>query len=177
MKAIFAAVIASIFGVAPATAASADPTTVTHPQWSRNAVIYEVNVRQYTPEGTFKAFARHLPRLRDLGVDILWLMPIHPISEEGRKGTLGSYYAVRDYYGVNPEFGTMDDMCALVDSIHAYGMHVIIDWVPNHTGCDNVWVKTHPEYYARNAKGEMYGPYDWTDVYKLDYKIRRRVVP
>lgn len=170
MKAIFAAVIASIFGVAPATAASAAPTTVTHPQWSRNAVIYEVNVRQYTPEGTFKAFARHLPRLRDLGVDILWLMPIHPISEEGRKGTLGSYYAVRDYYGVNPEFGTMDDMCALVDSIHAYGMHVIIDWVPNHTGCDNVWVKTHPEYYARNAKGEMYGPYDWTDVYKLDYK-------
>ncbi len=169
MKAILAAVLAAILGTG-AIRAAAPATTVKHPQWSRDAVIYEVNVRQYTPEGTFKAFSRHLPRLRDLGCDILWLMPIHPISEEGRKGTLGSYYAVRDYRAVNPEFGTMDDLRALVDSIHAYGMRVIIDWVPNHTGRDNAWVKEHPEYYARDAKGQMYGPYDWTDVYKLDYK-------
>lgn len=144
-------------------------TTLAHPDWARNAVIYEVNTRQYTPEGTFKAFQAQLPRLKDLGVDILWFMPIHPISELNRKGGLGSYYAVADYKGVNPEFGTMDDFKELVDSAHAAGMKVIIDWVPNHTGCDNAWVTEHPERYARNDKGEMFGPYDWTDVYKLDY--------
>ena len=146
-----------------------DTTTVDHPAWSRNAVIYEVNTRQYTPEGTFRAFANHIPRLKELGVDILWFMPIHPISELNRKGTLGSYYAVKDYKGVNPEFGTLDDFKAVVDSAHAAGMKVIIDWVPNHTGCDNAWVAEHPEYYELNDEGVMYGPYDWTDVYKLDY--------
>ncbi len=169
MKALFATITAAILGIGTSFAANKTATTVQHPEWSRNAVIYEVNVRQYTPEGTFKAFSQHLPRLRELGVDIIWLMPIHPISQDGRKGTLGSYYAVKDYYGINPEFGNMDDFRALVGDIHACGMHVIIDWVPNHTGRDNAWVKTHPEYYARNDKGEMYGPYDWTDVYKLDY--------
>lgn len=146
-----------------------DSTSVNHPEWSRNAVIYEVNTRQYTPEGTFKAFAEHLPRLKDLGVDILWFMPIHPISEANRKGTLGSYYAVRDYKAVNPEFGTLDDFKAVVDSAHKAGMKVIIDWVPNHTGCDNAWVTEHPDRYARNEKGEMFGPADWTDVCQLDY--------
>ncbi len=144
-------------------------TTLAHPEWSRNAVIYEVNTRQYTPEGTFKAFAGQLPRLKELGVDILWFMPIHPISELNRKGELGSYYAVRDYKGVNPEFGTLDDFRAVVDSAHAAGMKVIIDWVPNHTGCDNAWVSEHPEYYQLNEEGKMYGPFDWTDVYQLDY--------
>lgn len=143
--------------------------SITHPQWSRNAVIYEVNTRQYTDEGTFNAFQTQIPRLQELGVDILWFMPIHPISELNRKGTLGSYYAVKDYKAVNPEFGTLDDFKAVVDSAHAAGMKVIIDWVPNHTGCDNAWVSEHPEYYKLNEEGQMYGPYDWTDVYQLDY--------
>ena len=138
MKRIFAALLA-LAGLG-ASAATPAPTTVDHPDWSRNAVIYEVNVRQYTPEGSFNAFARELPRLRDLGVDILWFMPIHPISEVNRKGTLGSYYAVADYKAVNPEFGTLDDFKRVVDRAHALGMKVIIDWVPNHTGCDNIWV-------------------------------------
>lgn len=145
------------------------PTTVNHPDWSRQAVIYEVNLRQYTPEGTLKAFASHLPRLRDLGVDILWMMPIHPISEDGRKGELGSYYAVKDYKAVNPEFGTMDDFRDVVKAAHDLGMKVIIDWVPNHSGRDNAWVKEHPDWYARDDRGEMFGPFDWTDVYKFDY--------
>lgn len=152
--------------------ANAEPATIdslAHADWSRNAVIYEVNTRQYTPEGTFAAFGEHLPRLADLGVDILWFMPIHPISELNRKGELGSYYAVRDYKAVNPEFGSFDDFKAVVDSAHALGMKVIIDWVPNHTGCDNAWVTEHPEYYKRNDQGEMFGPFDWTDVYELDY--------
>lgn len=148
---------------------AAAPTRVAHPQWSRDAVIYEVNLRQFTPEGTLKAFDKELPRLKDLGVDILWFMPIHPISEKNRKGTLGSYYAVRDYKAVNPEFGTLDDFKATVKKAHDLGMKVIIDWVPNHSGCDNAWVTEHPDWYVRNEKGEMYGPYDWTDVYKFDY--------
>ena len=149
--------------------AQTDTTTVNHPDWSHSAVIYEVNTRQYTPEGTFKAFAEHLPRLKELGVDILWFMPIHPISEKNRKGTLGSYYAVRDYKDVNPEFGTLDDFKAVVDAAHREGMKVIIDWVPNHTGCDNAWVTEHPDRYKLNEQGEMFGPADWTDVYQLDY--------
>lgn len=153
----------------PVVNATAAPTQVTHPDWSHQAVIYEVNTRQITPEGTFDAFATHLPRLKNLGVDILWFMPIHPISEVNRKGTLGSYYAVRDYKGVNPEFGSHASFKALVDKAHANGMKVIIDWVPNHTGCDNDWVKTHPDWFQRNEKGEMFGPFDWTDVYQLDY--------
>ncbi len=172
------AAIASIFtGCAPkaaqsdavSEAAGPDTTTVQHPDWSRNAVIYEVNTRQYTPEGTFAAFGEHIGRLKELGVDILWFMPIHPISEVNRKGELGSYYAVRDYKAVNPEFGTLDDFRAVVDKAHEAGMKVIIDWVPNHTGCDNAWVEEHPEYYKLNDEGKMYGPYDWTDVYQLDY--------
>lgn len=155
------------------SASSPSPTKVNHPQWSRNAVIYEVNTRQYTPEGTFEAFGRHLPRLKDLGVDIVWFMPIHPISEVNRKGELGSYYAVKDYKGVNPEFGDLASFKNVVKQAHDLGMKVIIDWVPNHTGCDNAWVKDHPDWFARNDKGEMYGPFDWTDVYQLDYNNKQ----
>ncbi|MDE7377170.1 MAG: alpha-amylase [Muribaculaceae bacterium] len=150
---------------------TADSTSVKHPDWALNGVIYEVNLRQSTDEGTVAAFAKQLPRLKDLGVDILWFMPIHPISEDGRKGTLGSYYAVRDYKAFNPEFGTIDEFKALVDSAHAMGMKVIIDWVPNHSGRDNAWVTEHPDWYALNEDGQMYGPYDWTDVYKFDYSV------
>lgn len=170
MKKILATMLgacAALFGHAQEKAPAA--TTVNHPEWSRNAVIYEVNVRQSTPEGTFESFLTQIPRLKDLGVDILWFMPIHPISEDGRKGTLGSYYAVRDYKGVNPEFGNIDDFRKVVKAAHDNGMKVIIDWVPNHSGRDNAWVKNHPDWYVRNDKGEMFGPYDWTDVYKFDY--------
>jgi len=121
---------------------------VKHPQWSKNANIYEVNIRQYTNEGTFKAFEKHLPRLKKMGVDILWIMPIFPISEKNRKGSLGSYYAVSDYKAVNPEFGTMDDLKELVEKAHEMGFNVILDWVANHSGWDNVWITEHPEWYT-----------------------------
>ena len=147
-------------------------TTVSQPEWSRNAVIYEVNLRQYTPSASVNEFATHLPRLKELGVDILWFMPIHPISEVNRKGELGSYYAVKDYKGFNPEFGTLDDFKAMVNQAHEMGMKVILDWVPNHTGCDNAWVTEHPEWYSVNEEGKMYGPFDWTDVYELNYDNR-----
>ena len=117
------------------------PVKLTHPEWSKDAVIYQINTRQFTQEGTFKAAENHLPRLKELGVDILWLMPIFPISEEKRKGTLGSYYSVSDFMETNPEFGTKQDFNNLVDKIHHAGMKVIIDWVPNHTGWEHVWLK------------------------------------
>ena len=156
-------------GTSANSAHAASPTTVKHPDWAPQAVIYEVNTRQFTDAGTFNGVAENLDRLKNLGVDILWFMPIHPISEKNRKGELGSYYAVRDYKAVNPEFGTLDDFKALVNGAHERGMKVILDWVPNHTGCDNAWVTEHPEYFARDENGEMFGPFDWTDVYKLDY--------
>lgn len=139
------------------------------PEWMENAVIYEANLRQGTPSRDLKGLQQQLPRLRDLGVDIVWLMPIHPISEKERKGKLGSYYAVRDYKAVNPEFGDLQDLKEFVRTAHNLGMKVILDEVANHTGADHQWVTEHPEYYARNKEGKMYGPYDWTDVYKLDY--------
>lgn len=140
------------------------------PGWMDNAVIYEVNLRQGTPERNLKGFQKQLPRLRDLGVDVVWLMPIHPISEKNRKGILGSYYAVKDYKAVNPEFGTMEDLKEFVRTAHALGMKVILDEVCNHTGCDNAWVTEHPDYYEKDKDGKMFGPFDWTDTYKLDYK-------
>ncbi len=144
---------------------------LTHPDWSRNATIYEVNLRQFTREGTFNAFASHLPRLKDLGVDIIWLMPIHPIGLQHRKGTLGSYYAVRDYYGVNPEFGTLADLKELVAKIHALGMYVILDWVANHSAWDNPLVTQHPEWYSKTADGQFQPTpwYDWEDIIDFDY--------
>ncbi len=146
-----------------------ESTQVPHPDWVKNAVIYEVNLRQGTAERTFKGFEKELPRLQKLGVDVLWFMPIHPISELNRKGELGSYYAVADYKRVNPEFGTMKDFRELVDAAHQQGMRVIIDEVCNHTGCDNHWVDCHPEYYALDENGSRFGPFDWTDTYKLNY--------
>lgn len=163
------AALVGLTGSVDAVAASPARTSVTHPEWSRNAVIYEVNLRQFTPEGTINAFIKELPRLKELGADILWFMPIHPISEVNRKGELGSYYAVKDYKAVNPEFGTLDDFKRAVAEAHKLGMKVVIDWVPNHTGCDNAWVTEHPEWYSRDNNGNMYGPFDWTDVYELNY--------
>jgi glycosidase len=142
-----------------------------HPEWSKNATIYEVNLRQFTREGTFKAFETHLPRLKDMGIDILWLMPIHPIGEKNRKGSLGSYYSVKDYYGVNPEFGNMADFKALVEKVHNMGMYIIIDWVANHSAWDNPLVDEHPEWYTR-AKDGNFQPtpwYDWDDIIDFDF--------
>jgi alpha-amylase len=140
------------------------------PDWILQGNVYEVNVRQYTPEGTFNAFAKHLDRLKEMGVQTLWFMPINPISKKDRKGTLGSYYAVADYTDVNPEFGTMNDWKNLVKSIHQKGMKVIIDWVPNHTGADHRWLTQHPDFYMKDSTGKFISPYDWTDVKKLDYR-------
>lgn len=142
-----------------------------HPEWSKNATIYEVNVRQYTPEGTFKAFESHLPRLKKMGIDIIWLMPIHPIGIEKRKGTLGSEYSVRDYYGVNPEYGTKEDFKTLVDKIHSMGMYVILDWVGNHSAWDNPLAKEHPDWYTKTKDGDFQPTpwYDWSDVIDFDY--------
>jgi alpha-amylase len=134
-----------------------------------NAVIYEVNVRQYTKEGTFNAFVNYIPEIKKMGVKVLWIMPIHPIGVENRKEGLGSYYSVKDYRGINPEFGNLADFQALVKKAHANGMYVIIDWVPNHSSWDNAMVKEHPEYYAKDKDGKMISPFDWTDVVKFDY--------
>lgn len=147
------------------------------PEWAKNVNIYEVNIRQYTPEGTFAAFEKHLPRLKEMGVDILWFMPIYPISEKKRKGTLGSYYAIADYRGVNPNFGSKEEFIALVKKIHDMDMRVLLDWVPNHTGWDHSWIEEHPEWYTRNEAGDIVDPrdpktgesYGWTDVADLNY--------
>ncbi len=140
-----------------------------HPAWMGDAVIYEANLRQGTPERNLKGLQRQLPRIKDLGADIIWLMPIHPISEKNRKGTLGSYYAVQDYKKVNPEFGTMEDLKEFVRTAHGLGMKVIIDEVCNHTGGDNVWLTEHPDFFQRDKDGNLVSPYDWTDTYRLDY--------
>ncbi|OEK05974.1 alpha-amylase family glycosyl hydrolase [Roseivirga misakiensis] len=145
-------------------------SNVKHPEWSKDAVIYEVNIRQHTQEGTFNAFAKDIPRLKKMGIDILWLMPIHPIGEKNRKGTEGSYYAVKDYKAINPAFGTEEDFRNLVKTAHDNGMKVLIDWVANHTAWDHVWTETNPEFYTKNEAGEFMPPVeDWEDVIDLDY--------
>lgn len=143
------------------------------PEWSYNKAIYEVNIRQYTPEGNIKAFEKHLPKLKELGADILWLMPIHPIGENNRKGTLGSYYSVKDYKAVNPEFGTIEEFKSLVKMVHKMGMYVIIDWVANHTAWDNPWITEHPELYTTDSLDNIITPVrDWTDVADLNYDTK-----
>jgi glycosidase len=147
--------------------------------WSHQASIYEVNVRQFTPEGTLAAFEAHLPRLAAMGVGILWFMPIQPIGLKNRKGSLGSYYAIRDYTAVNPEFGLLADFQRVVQRAHALGMKVILDWVANHTAWDHAWVGTHKERYKLDANGEVFSvtfnagtpqvEY-WTDVVGLNYR-------
>jgi len=160
--------------------ASVDAFQVTDnflPEWTKNSNIYEVNVRQYTPEGTFNSFSDHLPRLKDMGVDMLWFMPIFPISQTKKKGTLGSYYAVTDFRKANPEFGTDQDFDNLIQKIHAYKMKVILDWVPNHTGWDHVWIKSNPDFYTQDKDGNIIDPinaetgesWGWTDVADLNY--------
>jgi len=166
----------ALLALAPQTPAASpyDPKPyvhVQHPDWARNATLYQVNLRQFTPEGTLRAAEAQLPRLRQLGVGILWLMPIHPIGEKQRKGSLGSPYAVRDYLAVNPEFGTLADLKRFVAKAHALGLRVILDWVGNHTAWDNVLVTSHPDWYDRDERGNFRPTpwYDWDDIIDLDY--------
>jgi alpha-amylase len=141
------------------------------PAWTRNAAIYEVNIRQYTPEGTINAFSEHLQEIKALGTDILWLMPIFPIGKENRKGELGSAYAVKDYRAVNPDFGTIEDLERLVAKAHSMGMYVILDWVANHTAWDNTLTKSHPDWYYKDDEGNFRPPVDdWSDVVHLNYE-------
>jgi cyclomaltodextrinase / maltogenic alpha-amylase / neopullulanase len=150
---------------------SAHLAALGQPDWVRRGTIYEINVRQFSAEGSFNAVTAQLPRLGALGVDILWLMPIHPIGELHRKGTLGSYYAAKDYLGVNPEFGTEQDLRDLINAAHARGMKVILDWVPNHVSPDNPLTTTHPHFFWRDAQGNLTPPHgtDWTDVVQFDF--------
>ena len=149
------------------------------PEWHKNATIYELNLRHYTKEGTFASLHQHLPRLKEMGIDILWFMPITPVSIAKRKGKLGSPYAVADYTDVNPDYGTMEEFKSLLDAIHAEGMYCIIDWVPNHTGWDNPWIKDHPDWYTQDSEGNIIDPlnpetgksWGWTDVADLNYDV------
>ncbi len=145
--------------------------TVQNAPWTKDAVLYQINTRQFTPEGTFASAQKQLPRLKALGIDIIWLMPIHPIGEKNRKGKLGSPYSVRDYYAVNPEFGTKADLKAFVDDAHRQGMHVILDLVANHTAWDNKLATEHPDWYEKDWKGNFRPTpwWDWSDVIDLDW--------
>ena len=137
--------------------------------WANDSNIYEVNLRQYTQEGTFNAFLKELPRLRHMGIEILWFMPITPISHDKRLGTLGSYYACSSYVQTNPEYGTISDFKNLVAAAHDLGFKVIIDWVANHTGWDHEWTREHPEFYRRNLEGQFFDAHGWNDVIDLNY--------
>ena len=141
-----------------------------HPAWIMQGNIYEVNVRQFTEEGTLNSFEKHLGRLKEMGVQTVWFMPLNPISKLDRKGSLGSYYAVSDYTALNPEFGTIEDFKHVVQSIHNNGMKVIIDWVPNHTGADNRWLTEHPDFYVKDNAGKAAIAVDWADTRQLNYK-------
>ena len=175
MKSLFAAALA--LAVATPAFAAPDPYApasfegVKHPDWTRQAIIYQINTRQFTPAGTLRAAQNELPRLKALGVDILWLMPVQPIGVKNRKGTLGSPYSIRDYRAVNPELGTMADLKAFVASAHGQGMHVVLDWVGNHTSWDNALVREHPDWYKHDWQGKMRPTpwWDWSDIIDLDY--------
>lgn len=152
------------------TSAQVDNQLYKHPEWSYNKSIYEANIRQFSEEGTFDKFREYIPELKKMGIGIIWLMPINPIGEKNRKGTLGSYYSVKDYLDVNPEFGSKEDFKELVDEIHNYGMYVIIDWIANHTSWDNYLTVEHPDFYNLDSLGNFILPdTNWTDVIDLNY--------
>ena len=137
--------------------------------WRYLTNVYEVNIRQYTTEGTFEAFSKEMPRLKNMGVETLWFMPITPIAKERMKGTLGSYYACSDYTSINPEFGTLSDFKRLVGLAHELGFKVIIDWVANHTGWDHIWTKTHPDYFEKESNGDFKAASGMDDIIELDF--------
>ncbi len=161
--------------VSPVSMPGQQTTSFDHPKWSSRTNIYEVNVRQFSNEGTFAAFERSLLRLKEMGVEVLWFMPITPIGVKDRKENsteLGSYYSVRNYKEVNPEFGTIQDFKNLVNRAHAMGFKVITDWVANHTSADNPWIYRHPDFYQHDSTGKIVSPYDWTDTRQLNYQNR-----
>ena len=165
MKKIFFAIIAALLMLSCAQAPKQQPL--------ENSVVYEMNVRQYTPEGTFAAAQQQLPRLKELGIDILWLMPIHPIGVKERKGTLGSYYAIADYKAINPEFGTMEDFERFLAEAHKLGFRVVLDCVANHTSPDAKWINECPaDWYMRDENGNTVVNYDWYDIAELNYGKR-----
>ena len=149
--------------------------------WCLNTNVYEVNLRQYTSEGTLDAFRLHLPRLADMGVGVLWFMPLTPISKKSRKGSMGSYYACSSYTTINPEYGTMEMFRGLVLEAQRLGMKVIIDWVANHTGCDHHWTIEHPEYYKKDftfndltQEGALIGVRVEGPLNSVDHRIKRK---
>ena len=145
-------------------------STVATADWKKTTNVYEVNVRQYTNDGTFNAFLKQLPRLKEMGVETLWLMPVTPIAQKNKKGLLGSYYSAADYASINPEFGTLEDFKSLVNEAHRHGFKVIIDWVANHTGWDHVWTKAHPEFYKKDeATKDFKTPSVMDDIIELDF--------
>lgn len=161
------------------SATAATTNDMPHLPWTRQAVIYQINVRQYSAAGTLAAVQADLPRLKALGVDILWVMPWQPIGKLNRKGTLGSYYSISDYTAVNPEFGTLADAKSFVAEAHKLGLKVILDWVANHTAWDHPWATAHKDWFKLNAKGEVYavtfnegqpGEEHWDDVIALNYR-------
>jgi 1,4-alpha-glucan branching enzyme len=165
--------LAGCDAIAP-SAVSYEPQSyvqIEHPEWSRDAVIYQLNTRQFTQEGTFAAAQEHLPRLAEMGVDIVWLMPIHPIGAVNRKGEMGSPYSVLDYRGVNPDLGSEEDFRAFVDAAHGLGLKVILDWVANHSAWDNPYTQSNPEWYLKTPEGAFMPPEgtDWSDVVDFDY--------
>jgi glycosidase len=170
---VLAALAAAPVAAKPAYAPRPE-VQLTNADWTADAVLYQLNTRQFTPEGTFKAAQAQLPRLAKMGVDIIWLMPIHPIGEVERKGSLGSPYAVRDYRAVNPELGTEAEFRAFVDEAHRLGLKVILDWVANHSAYDNPLTLSHPEWYTRTPEGALTSPAgtDWSDVADFDYSQR-----
>ena len=167
MKKILFAICTALVAVSCAS------TRAPEQQPLENSVVYEMNVRQYTPEGTFAAAQRELPRLKELGIDILWLMPIHPIGVKERKGTLGSYYAIADYKAINPEFGTMEDFENFLAEAHKLGFRVVLDCVANHTSPDAKWINECPaDWYMRDSLGNTVVNYDWYDIAELNYGKR-----
>jgi len=171
---LFTVVLSSSSVMAQATIRSmvkGGPTKTAYPpDWAYTSNIYEVNIRQYTPEGTLNAFSEQLDRLQQMGVGIIWVMPIQPIGKLKRKGSLGSYYSISDYMAINPEMGTMEDWIRMVDKAHSLGIKVMLDWVANHTAFDHPWIKQHPEFYNKDEKGNIKSPVDdWSDVADLNY--------
>ena len=167
MKRCFLFVAAMFMAAVACKPVSSVPAGV-HPDWIEGTTVYEMNVRQITPEGTFEAASRMLPLLKENGVDIVWLMPIFPIGVLERKGTLGSYYAPRKYDDVNPEFGGLKDFDAFLEAAHSAGLKVILDWVANHTSPDSEWAEAHPDWFLRNQDGSFVVQHDWTDIAPLD---------
>ena len=158
-------------GMVSCTTQNINKNTMDFPkEWKHTTNIYEVNVRQYTEEGTFRAFEKEMPRLKAMGVKTLWFMPITPIAQQNKKGSLGSPYAASDYVSINPEFGTMADFKHMVNAAHRLGFKVIIDWVANHTGWDHIWTKTHPEFYLKDPDGKFHIASGMDDIIELDYK-------